>query len=597
MSPAPFRAEVQTLLLRAGVYGLGMLFLVWPLPLSFSTRLLGHPEVDVWNHVWGFWWVGQTLLERGVFPVQTDLLVYPQGGRLYFIDPLNAILSAPLQPWLGLAAAYNLVLCFELWLAGMGGHAVARAAGASERSAYLAGCLLLFSPFLRCETHNGITEVLNLGWLALALAAMLRAFQRAQLGWSLLAGALSGLAFVACWYYGLAIGMAGAGLLLWALLFERPNGWGWGRALLRLGAAGGAAALVAAPFLRAFLWTLQGQDAIIQRMPDTTGFLLRHNATDLLSFFMPGDYFKPDHWQEYGERFLHTTYLGWTALLLAGGAFGKKRSPLALRLGMMGLAFAVLALGPYLFVGGDFLVVQRHRFALPFATLFHGLGLMSITHPARLVASTLLCLGALAALGWDRLEPRLGRLGPLLWVGVLGTLMLELLLLGPGPWPLPSASARYAQSSLRLKQERAEGAVLDLPARHYNTMLPCRYLYEQTLHERPVPYRVDVKAERAPGLLQDPLGHWLVALAHENPDLPPRHPSPARERLRRLSAEERQARVQRMVVDAGYRAVVVHRELPSPPFGAWPYRALLEPVLGPPEVTSDGQWIFWVKEE
>ncbi|MFM7202112.1 MAG: hypothetical protein ACKO6N_15120 [Myxococcota bacterium] len=595
MNGAALWAGFQRLLVRAGVYLLGLLLLVWPLPLSFSTRLLGHPEVDVWNHIWGFWWVGQTLLERGVLPVETHLLVHPTGGRLYFIDPLNAVLSAPLQPLLGLATSYNLVLCFELWLAGMSGHAVARAAGASERAGYLAGFLLLFSPFLRCETHNGITEVLNLGWLGLALAAILHALQRGGLGWSLLAGGLSGLAFVACWYYGLAIGMAGVGLLLWGLLFERPRGWGWAKAGLHVGAAGLAAGLVAAPLLRAFLWTLQGQDAIIQRMPDTTGFLLRHNATDLLSFFMPGDYFKPDHWREYGERFLHTTYLGWIGLGLAGGSFGHSRARMTLRLGVMGLAFAVLALGPYLFVHGDFLVIEGHRFALPFATLFHGLGLMSITHPARLVASTLLCLGALAALGWDRLELRLGRWGRVLWVGVLGALMLELLLLGPGPWPLPTASARYAESSFRLREAREAGAVLDLPARHYNTMLPCRYLYEQTLHGRPVPYRVDVKAERAPGLLQDPLGHWLVALAHENPELPARHPSPARERLRRLTQAQKEERIERMLRAQGYRAVVVHRELPSPPFGAWPYRALLEPVLGAPEVTADGQWIFWLK--
>ena len=31
----------------------------WPASLSPASTLIGHPDVDVWNHAWGFWYVAE----------------------------------------------------------------------------------------------------------------------------------------------------------------------------------------------------------------------------------------------------------------------------------------------------------------------------------------------------------------------------------------------------------------------------------------------------------------------------------------------------------------------------------------------------------
>ena len=63
------------------------MFVVWPLPLEMNSSIIGHPGNDTWNHVWGHWWVYESI-SSGTLPYQTDLLAYPNGGTLYFIDTI-----------------------------------------------------------------------------------------------------------------------------------------------------------------------------------------------------------------------------------------------------------------------------------------------------------------------------------------------------------------------------------------------------------------------------------------------------------------------------------------------------------------------------
>ena len=49
--------------LTAIVAGAGALgaALLWPVPARMGELLVGHPGNDTWNHVWGYWWVGEAL--------------------------------------------------------------------------------------------------------------------------------------------------------------------------------------------------------------------------------------------------------------------------------------------------------------------------------------------------------------------------------------------------------------------------------------------------------------------------------------------------------------------------------------------------------
>ena len=85
-------------------------------PLS---SLIGSGKVDVWNHVWGSWWWFDSL-SNGIAPWQTTLLQYPDGGTLWFIDPVLAVLGLPFAGF-SPALAYNfgiwIYLAFASWTA------------------------------------------------------------------------------------------------------------------------------------------------------------------------------------------------------------------------------------------------------------------------------------------------------------------------------------------------------------------------------------------------------------------------------------------------------------------------------------------------
>ena len=97
----------------------------WPFAVDPTGALLGHPGNDVWNHVWGYWWVAQEL-QSGRLPLYTNLMHFPDTGRLFFIDTFGAVLTLPLQ-WIGgPVLAYNSAIFLSFWSAGFCAWALAR---------------------------------------------------------------------------------------------------------------------------------------------------------------------------------------------------------------------------------------------------------------------------------------------------------------------------------------------------------------------------------------------------------------------------------------------------------------------------------------
>ena len=70
------------------------------------SKILGSENVDVWNHMWGAWWWKEQFMS-GEMPYDTDLLMWPNGGVLWFIDPVLAFFTWPLT-FLSPVLGYNL---------------------------------------------------------------------------------------------------------------------------------------------------------------------------------------------------------------------------------------------------------------------------------------------------------------------------------------------------------------------------------------------------------------------------------------------------------------------------------------------------------
>ncbi|MBN1334725.1 MAG: hypothetical protein JXB39_02060 [Deltaproteobacteria bacterium] len=548
-------------ILRLGLYAVVAALVTGP--AWIRGDLLGDPTVDVWNHAWGWWWFAESL-GQGTLPWRTGLLGHPAGGVLWFPDPLGALAGLPWTLLFGPAIAWNLVLTWRVLFAALAADLLAEEVSGPGPHTVVAGVALSTSPFLWCELADGISEATSLGWVALALWALARAFRTGTLRDHVLLGAIAGTATVASPYFGVSIGVLGGAWWIWRLVRYRrglPGG---------LLAAGVALALAIGPLI-ALSASLAAPDALAHRPEAQNLALAVHNAVDPREYVVPG-FVTLDLAAVYGETLVHSGYLRVALLVLAGLAL-VRHPRRALPWALLAAGACVLGLGPYLFWDHHWVTVGNRPVPLPFLLLQRVAGLAA-THPLRLsvvaqVAAA--CLGALA------LSPREGGPGRAvrLRTGLAALAALaaiaDTIALSRAPFPLPVAPAAVPPVYATIAASEDPRGVLDLPPEVDTTMRTSRYLWFQTVHGRPVPWGPDVRA----GSSGDP--EALMALPH-----PQGHVGP----LRRIDARPLPPSAV-LHLRRHYGWILLHEDLDARVANPGASRAVLEAALGAP-VDSGG---------
>ncbi|MDP2304951.1 MAG: hypothetical protein Q8P18_02875 [Pseudomonadota bacterium] len=461
------------------------LLLCAPVLADPTGRALGHSSNDVWNHVWGFWWVA-TELSQGRIPVATELLAWPSGGSLWFIDTFNVLLTLPIAWSAGPVAAYNAAVFGNFVWCGLGTYVLANQVARSRAGAALAGVAFMTCPHLLGQAYNGITETLSAGWLPLSIATFLAARESPRPARALLAGAMFGVTAFANWYYGLFAALVIGPLLAWDALgaLRRRSTSGFGRAAWALGLGGVAAAVVAGGPFTLFYLSMSAADAVVTRDRAFVYMtLVMHNMTDLVSLFRPGKHYSPDLKAQFDEDLLVVVYLGhalvWPALATLWGGWRRFAWPWA----VFAAGFALLTLGPFLYVAGAYVQMDGGWFPLPFLALFEAFPLFSrISHAYRFVLGASLALAVMLAWAVRDLGHRgVPVVAAAAWLGALR--LIEALWLSPAVFPLPVADTHVPEVYATLEG----GAVLDLPV-SLPVLARSRYGMYQMVHGQPVPY-------------------------------------------------------------------------------------------------------------
>ena len=372
--PARGDAIVALGLLAVAVYTL------WPAWRQFGAVIPGDPTSDAYDHLWGYWWWSWALT-HGLNPLHDTLSHQPAGGALWFVDPLNALLCAPIQMLVSTAGATTLVLTGQVWAtllavwlglrreAPFGAPVAAITVGAG---AYVLGLL-----------QSGVYEFVAIG----PLAAFYLALRTGGPAWA--CGALWCLAGLSNFYHA-----AFAGLLALVVLVE-------GRADVRRVATSALAALPGLGVLSVVAWsTLSAADAVIR--PETAPSWTQGNfpAVDPEAFVRWGNWYFPDNARMGNFGIVHIAYIGWVAIAL--GALGLWRAETGRRRGV--LLSLVCALGPALAWAQEPVRLAGHDVWLPLALLyFPGSPVKFVHHPYRLVVVLLIALAPSVAAGVERL--------------------------------------------------------------------------------------------------------------------------------------------------------------------------------------------------
>ncbi len=570
-------------LLRAGAvllgYALAVVVFSWPLALHITDGAVLARGSDFYPHIWNLWWVRFALLDLHQNPYHTTYLNYPTGMPLVFhvLDPLDGLVSIPLQGAVGLLAAFNLLRLAQVMFAATACYALLRTLRLPPLASGVGGALFAFCPLMGTAMDLGQLVEISTGWIPLYILLLVRGLgnrqqgiQAGRLWWAVAAGLALAASALSTWYFFISLVLFTVLYVLWQGLSASP-----GRSILagmrdptaRAALTGLVALAVLSPLIAALF--RERASGVEMDTPLRTVVL---NSADLLAFFLP----MPAHYTNPAiNPHGNNPALGWTALalaivgLVAGGNRNQSRdTPPGMTRRALGFwavvagVFALLALGPHLLVAG-------HDTGIPMPyQLLSDLPFLGVARvPLRFALMVSLALAVLAAQGLAVLaaRARVRAYHPLAQAGLLAVLALlagiELFnvprtLIAPQAHPFFEGIAAHGS-------EGAHDAVLELP--YGQRTAPA--MFDQTVHQRPIPGGYTARHYPYPWISSTPGVTQLVqadadALTQQDIIWPP----PGQTALQALdyfgvryvavynTADEQQAHRLEAVVDALFRA-------------------------------------------
>lgn len=114
---------------------------------DLSTMIIG-PARDNNSYVWTLWWGYQAVTNPAASFSFSNMIFYPEGGSLLYqqYSWYNLFLSFLLQPFLGLALVYNLLMLHSYILAGLGAFLLIRYITKNSLAAAVGGFVYAFNP-------------------------------------------------------------------------------------------------------------------------------------------------------------------------------------------------------------------------------------------------------------------------------------------------------------------------------------------------------------------------------------------------------------------------------------------------------------------
>ena len=420
------------------------ILLTWPAALHLTNAIPGD-GFDGWQNYWNLWWVKQALLVLETNPYFTDYLYAPAGVSLLFhtLNIFNALWTLPLQLNFGLAIAYNSVVFLSFTLAGYGGYLLSldtlRRLHWSVKpdlrpAAFVGGLVFTMSPFHMAHLL-GHMQVFSMIWPPFYILWLLRTLEPWSSQAIPVAGrhwrniALTGffliLATLVDWYHTLYLLLFTGLTLLWTItqrwstlqrqrantnpphaprstlpVLFRPL---WTVLAIGLGFAAALSPLLL-PMIRAAGSRPDLQTGLVQNIT---------LSADLLAFITPSELHPL--WGDWAGRiadnFSSTTserliFAGFAPLALALLGVGRSGSKAVVRFWLViTLFFAILALGPYLHVGGKIVSIGEWPLPMPYLLLYYTVPFIGLTRSlSRYDLMVMLSLGVLAAVGLLQLQ-------------------------------------------------------------------------------------------------------------------------------------------------------------------------------------------------
>ena len=484
-------------------------FATWPLARHPLGGFYGFGN-DNWGGIWVFGWIHDAYLGPQSAGFSPELEApFGYGIPEHALQPLDRLLSLLLGGFGQGLGTYNAQIFLSFVLSGCTMYLLARYLTGSPLAAAVAGFAFTFSPFhlAMAMQYNALASI---QWLPLYVLALLVTLRFGRLRDAALTGAAFALVALTSYYYAwfaiwftLIVGLVFVARLAWTRYRTSALSWEAVGTFLRLAATrvalGAAVALVlAGPFLLPSLRASSSETALEARHPLTEA--VRYSARPWMFFVPPhdnpivGDRVEPWVMNHLYESPVHeqSLYIGYVLLLLAALGVWRlrrdapERARFARPLLIAGaIAAFLITLGPYIPLDLDYWRLWADHAATTHAPSI-GLPMFELAPIFRFFsrADVLIsvCLAALAAIGFTRLERRWPRRGARVALAgaAIAVMGLEYTNAPPHIW----FDAKTPPWVAAVRALPKEAQVVDYPVAPLSSPRSLYYLFWQREHRR-----------------------------------------------------------------------------------------------------------------
>ncbi len=484
------------------------LVMFWNITTGFSTRV-PNGGGDVYQSMWGLWWVPYSIFTLHQSPYYTNYLFYPIGANLVSetMSPLAGILTAPIQAFAGIASTYNFLFFLSFALGGLFMFMLSRYLVKNDYAAFIAGLIFAFSPMHIAQSYSHL-QWTTMEFMPLFVLFFLMMLREKKALYSICAA----ISFVLLTFAGdieQGIMMAAFAIvsILIFLVIEKKDILNK-RFITNLGIFAVAVLLIGSPF---FVPIVIGAGSSISSASQLSN--IAHNmlySDNLASFFLPSYYNGIFHNLSlgylnsvYGTSYQgvsyspditeKVSYIGYSVLFLIAFALYHEHRKNRLRdvsyWIAIGVVFFLLAIGPNIQIGS---------FSTGIPTLYSLYriipGFKFVREPGRFDAVITIALAVLAAIGFDHLSKSKYNLGSSLALAVVFTILI---LIEYNGMPLSASFAKSLTTSATIPSQYSQISgiagnlsVLELPALPNLTtgsfLYPGISMYYQTAFKKPI---------------------------------------------------------------------------------------------------------------
>lgn len=166
---------------------------------NFTTAMPGIVKMQASNEIqpaefdiffWNLWWVRHAIFDLHVSPLYTNTVVYP------FLSPLAGhtlallwgVVSAPFQVIFGLIPTFNAIIVLSFVLVATGMYAFVRKHVERTSVAVLAGLMFAFTPAMVHRASVGHLDKLSIFWLPVCLLLWDKVVETKRWTWAVMVG-------------------------------------------------------------------------------------------------------------------------------------------------------------------------------------------------------------------------------------------------------------------------------------------------------------------------------------------------------------------------------------------------------------------------